>query len=388
MGNSVHHSWGHGERRGGPVRRACIHQPAASFSRAGTQLQHEVGPDDSGEVMLDHDYGVSGVPQPLQQVEQPIDVARVEADGWFVEHIERIDQIRTQRVGQRDPLRFAARERTSQPVQRQIAEPHVAQVLQAAVELIHDQVGHFAFEIRKGQLVQPGVQLIDRLRGDTRDHGASDFDAKRLVVEPGSVADRAGVGQLIPAEKHPDVLLVTLLLEALEERKDSHVAAVFPVEQLSLLIRLECRPGLFRIDTQGPRRVGEQPPAGLVAGFGPRIERTLAQAERIVGYDQRFVVLQHRPEAVASGAGAPGIVERKERGRDGHRGGIALAAGRVLGEAKPSLVVQHEGDAFAFAKRQGERLGQPAQRLVHGQPVHDHEQLTVSGQINRFGQCL
>ena len=79
----------------------------------------------AAEIVLHHDDGVAGVPQPLQQSEQPVDVSRVQADRGFIEHVERVHQVGAQRVGERDPLRFAARERSGKPVEGQIAESYV-----------------------------------------------------------------------------------------------------------------------------------------------------------------------------------------------------------------------------------------------------------------------
>ena len=59
--------------------------------------------------------------------DQPLVVARVQADRRLVEHVERADQRRAERRREVDALRFAARERRRQPVERQVVEADVAQ---------------------------------------------------------------------------------------------------------------------------------------------------------------------------------------------------------------------------------------------------------------------
>ena len=64
--------------------------------------------------------------------DQPLVVARVQADRRLVEHVERADQRRAERRRQVDALRLAARQRRRQPIERQVVEPDVAQERRAA----------------------------------------------------------------------------------------------------------------------------------------------------------------------------------------------------------------------------------------------------------------
>ena len=78
--------------------------------------------------------------------EQAVGVARVQADRRLVQHVERVHQPGAERVGERDPLGLAAGERAGLPVERQIAEPHVAEEAEPGVELVEDQLRDLALE--------------------------------------------------------------------------------------------------------------------------------------------------------------------------------------------------------------------------------------------------
>src|SRR3989454_3503601 len=79
-------------------------------------------------------------------------------------------------------------------------------------------------------------------------------------------------------------------------------------------------------DALGPRGLAQDATAALIARLGPRIERTLRKALPGLGHDERFVVLQDGAETVASGAGTPRVVERKQDRRERGRGRAAVRA--------------------------------------------------------------
>ena len=62
-------------------RRAGGHQFAAQTPGARAQIDDVVGALDSLLVVLDDEHGVAQVAQPRQRVEQPLVVARMQADG-------------------------------------------------------------------------------------------------------------------------------------------------------------------------------------------------------------------------------------------------------------------------------------------------------------------
>jgi hypothetical protein len=58
----------------------------------------------------------------------------------LVQHKQGVDQRGTQRCGEVDALHLAAAERAALPVQREVANAHVAQVAQAGVDLFKQQL--------------------------------------------------------------------------------------------------------------------------------------------------------------------------------------------------------------------------------------------------------
>jgi hypothetical protein len=113
-------------RRADVARRAVEHDRAAALAGAGAHVDQPVGRQHHRRIVLD-DQRIAGVAQPLHRVDDAREVARMQADARLVEHEQRFDQRRAERRGEVDPLHFAARQRAALPVERQVAEPHVAQ---------------------------------------------------------------------------------------------------------------------------------------------------------------------------------------------------------------------------------------------------------------------
>ena len=120
------------------------HDFAAAHARAGAEVDDVVGRPHRVFVVLDDDHGVAQVAQLRERVEQPVVVARVQADRGLVENVEHADQAAADLPGQANALRLAARERRGGAVERQIVEPHVAQEAQPAADFLE----HFAGDQR------------------------------------------------------------------------------------------------------------------------------------------------------------------------------------------------------------------------------------------------
>ena len=84
----------------------------------------------------------------MQQSQQPIHVARVQADRRLVEHVERVDELRAERVRQSDALRLAAGQRSRRAMHRQVVEPDVAEELHAVARLLENVRGDLPLERR------------------------------------------------------------------------------------------------------------------------------------------------------------------------------------------------------------------------------------------------
>ena len=86
-------------------------------------------------IMLDDENGVAEIAETLEDVDEALGVARVQADGGLIQNIERADEMRTQRRGQLDALRFPARESGGQAVEGEVVETDFVEKLQAGANL-------------------------------------------------------------------------------------------------------------------------------------------------------------------------------------------------------------------------------------------------------------
>ena len=95
--------------------------------------------------MLDDQQRVAQIAQALQISNQAVGVARVQADRRLIEHVERAHQMRSERRGELDALRFAARKRGGEPVERQVVEPHFVEESQPLLNFFQHFVGDRGF---------------------------------------------------------------------------------------------------------------------------------------------------------------------------------------------------------------------------------------------------
>jgi hypothetical protein len=152
------------------------------------------------------------------------------SSGRLVQDVEGIDQAGAKGVGQGDPLGLAAGEGTGLPIQGEIAESHILQEGEAGIELIRDQLGHLPFDLGERETLKPLVHGVHRASRHRADGVVADPNRERIRVQPAAAALGAGLGQLILTQKYPDVLLVALLLESLQEWEDAQVAALLSIE--------------------------------------------------------------------------------------------------------------------------------------------------------------
>jgi hypothetical protein len=113
--------------------RAVEHDLPAAFARARPHVDHAVGRQHHGRVVLDHHQRIAGIPQALHGLDDAVHVARVQADAGLVQHEQGVDERGAQRRRQVDALHLAARERAALAVQTQIADADIAQVRRRVV---------------------------------------------------------------------------------------------------------------------------------------------------------------------------------------------------------------------------------------------------------------
>ena len=123
------------------------HELSALLAAARPELDHVVGGANRVGVVLDDEHGVAGVAQAMQQAEQPIHVARVQPDRRLVEHVERVDELRAERVREPDALRLAAGQRSRRAIHREVVEPDVAEELHAVARFLEDVRGDLPLEL-------------------------------------------------------------------------------------------------------------------------------------------------------------------------------------------------------------------------------------------------
>ena len=117
-------------------QHALGQQLAAEFAGAGAEVEQMIGGAQHVGIVLDDEDGVAQVAQLFEDANQPRGIARVQADGGLVEHVERAHQPRAERGGKLDALRLAAGERGGEPVEGEVFETHRVKKLEPLADLV------------------------------------------------------------------------------------------------------------------------------------------------------------------------------------------------------------------------------------------------------------
>ncbi len=175
-------------------------------------------------VVFDHDHRVALALQGVQRVQQQPVVARMQADGRFVEDVADAAQIGTELGGQADALRFAARQCRRGAVKRQIAETDLLQKRQTVADLGQDVATDLrlaAFELDAFEHLRRTGHRQLAVGGDgapVQAHG------QRFRVQPLAMTGRT-YPFLVLVAGVPGPLLAGLLgVEALEQRAGAEAA--------------------------------------------------------------------------------------------------------------------------------------------------------------------
>ena len=363
-----------GQRVSAPqfLGRAIEHDLSAPLARTGTHVDHAVGRQHHGRVMLHHDQRVTGVSQPLHRFGDAVHVARMQADAGLVQHEQRVHQRGAERRRQVDPLHFAAGERATLPVQRQVSDANIHQVFQSRGDLLEKQLQRLMLAVvampiglgrhpvkelsqpvdgHQHQVVQAQArQRLELLAGpvDTDRHEAprrlqhrvriflaADAPDQAVRLQPGARANMAGRVAAVLRQQHADVHLVRLALQVFEKALDA-VPLLVPVAVLVvrvatddplLLVRSQLVPGRVARNARGFGVLHQ-----LALRFGPGwrldcLDRTGTQRELVVRDHQPVVDADDAAEAAAGFAGPDRGIEREHR-RD--RIGIAQVALRAV----------------------------------------------------------
>ena len=250
---------GHGVGQAQFVGGAVKHNVPALLPRARAHVDHTVSSQHDGRVVFDHHQRIAGIAQSVHGFGDAAHVARVQADARLVQHKQGVDQRSAQGRRQVDALHFAAAQGAALPVEREVTNAHIAQILQAggdffqqefeglrfAVGATRSQCGaghavkksaqtverhqHQIMQAESGQLFKLGAAPADTLGHETLGcghHGIGVFQAadapdQAVGFEAGATAIAAGRVAAVFGQEHPDVHLVGLGFQILEEALDA-----------------------------------------------------------------------------------------------------------------------------------------------------------------------
>ena len=149
----------------------------AGIARAGAEVHHVVGAANGFFVVLDDEHGVAKVAQLFERGNQAVVVARVQADGWLVQHVEHAAQLRADLRGQANALRLAAGKRGGGAIQAEVAEADGQQKIQARGNFGERAAGDVA--LPRGQaranFVHGRARVGNRQRRELGDGAAAHF---------------------------------------------------------------------------------------------------------------------------------------------------------------------------------------------------------------------
>ncbi len=218
-------------------------------------VDQPVGGLDHVEVVLDDDDAVALLHEPVEDLQQPLDVGEVQAGRRLVEDVQRRPGGDLRQLGgQLHALRLAARQRRGRLAEADVAQADVVERLQLPADL--------------GDVVEELDRLLDGHVQHVGDRLALEADVQRLAVVALAVALLAGdvdVGQEVHLDLDLAVAAARLAAAALDVEREA--PGLVPA-----------RPRLLRLGEQVADDV-EQP------GVGGRIGARRAPDRRLVDLD-------------------------------------------------------------------------------------------------------
>ena len=370
-------------------RGAVEHNLTALFAGAGAHVDHAVGRQHHGRVVLHHHQRVAGVAQALHGDDDAVHVTRVQSDAGFVEHKQGVDEAGTECGGEVDALHFAAAQRSALSVECEVADADVAQVFKPCADFFKQQLQRSEVGFAAGRLgvlriggiqlhlqrIKEPLQAVQReqhhvvqaqarqrfqLRAGPghalghkaffrRQHGiglflVSNAPEQTFRLQPRTATSATGRVAAVLGQQHPDVHLVGLGLQVLEEAIDAEpvlVPLAVPVRRALdhpiLLLGRELVPGRVARDACGLGVAHQVVLAFCPSGGLNRLDGAGAQGQLVVGDDQAVVHAHHAAKAAALLTGAHGGVERKHRSDRVGVAQIAHGAVQAGGEAPGGL---------------------------------------------------
>src|SRR5271170_6919172 len=314
---------------------------AAELACSRTEVEEIVGGADHVRVVLYDEDGVAEVAEVVEDADELGSVARVQADGWLIEDVERAYELRSERGGELDALRFSSGERGGEAVEREVVEADGIEEVQALLNLVQDASGDLFLHGRECERAEEAVGF-----GDGERCGIADvlvavvpiFDADGAGFGPQALAFALGTESVaaILAEHDADVQLVLLAFQVGEEAMDAE-ESIAAVEDEGLLVGFEVVPGSVHGNAMLLCRLLQFGEVGAIFGAIPRVDGTFFERLRLVGDDEVEVEVDSVAEALATRAGAEGVVEGEEA-----RFGLAV-------DTMAGLALEGCGEAQTFA---------------------------------------
>ncbi len=215
---------------------------ATEFAGSGTEVEEVVGGADHVGVVLDDEDGVAEVAEVVEDADELGGIAGVQADRRLVEHVKRAHELRAERGCQLDALRFAARERGGEAVEREVVEADGVEEVQALLDLVQDASGDLFVHGCELESPEEAVSVGNGERCGIADVPAANADGAGFSSQALAFAFGTERIAAILAEHHSDMQLVLLAFEEGEEAVDAE-ESMAAVEDEGLLVGFEIVPG-------------------------------------------------------------------------------------------------------------------------------------------------
>ena len=374
--------------------RASRDDPAAVDARAGADVDDMVGRAHGLLVMLHDDQRIAEIAQLLERPQQLFVVALVQADAGLVQDIEDAHQARTDLGSQADALRLAAGERRRRAGERQVAETDAGQKAQPRPDLLQNPLRDHAVFLVEREMVDKFQRFHDGKIREIRDAHSAHRDGEGGFFQALAVALRAIHLRhaLLDIRAHGGTLrLAVAALEivddALKLPLDDAVAFAAFIAELERFALRAVEDGVHGVFGKVLQRVGQLEMVALGqrleihAGDGVAFDIVPAgghdpavhDGEIGVRHNELGIDQQLHAEAGAGRAGAVGVIEGEEAGRQLLNRDAAVLTGIVLGKAQDFFPARVDiEDAAGEGQRRLRRIRQAAHDFgLDHEAVHD-----------------
>ncbi len=325
-------------------------QPPTVRASARPEVDDEIRCPDRRLVVFDYDDAVPLIAQLYESSEQHVVVARMQADGRFIEHITDTPEVRSQLRRQPDPLRLAPRQSVGSAIECEVAQSDLLQKLQPWQDLFHDVGGDLclaSIERNRTQILQRQTHSLVR---NFRNRNAVYPDRSCPGIQAGPVTFRTRLF----VQKRKETGDVCIGIIELLLQNPQHARLVVAEQLGSLTLRELCKRPL-----PGPRVLSRQldqlPPQPATEWLQGSFER-FTHRELGIGYEQFRIEGGKTAESVTMVARALPAVERKQARIEFFVTDSAIAAVEALAVDAFTLFAPHDHRAAAEADRRGDHL--------------------------------